>query len=207
MLYDIKVSGISNILESLNDIPRVIERAAVSALNKIADQSVTAASNKIREVFNIKARDVKSQVAIDKARALSGGKERRLFAVIRVKGKGWPLYDFGALPKEPFSQKGIPVSARKTATVKILQKQARRPVVAKAGYVPFVARLGSGHVGIFESRKGTRKIRELFSVGPVDMFASAGKDAVMRICSEKGATIFQHEIEYFTNADLKRKKK
>lgn len=193
MEMTVKIEGIKHTTGRLSHLPHIVEKATVSALNKIGAQGMTATRREVTREYNIKQKDLKGNIKLIRARRGTKSREGRLFAIISVTGKSIPLYKFAAKPKEPPVQKGIPVKRRKPVTVKV-KKTGGRKRLSHA----FVARMRSGHVGIF-TRKSSESlpIHELFSVSIPKMFKMKGKEAVDKIAKTKGRQILQHELDFY----------
>ncbi len=194
MQFDITMEGVDDALASLDLMDRNIERGAVSALNKIGAQGVTVSVRTMTNEYNIKTRDVKKGVRLIRARAGSAQRAGRIYATIAASGGAFPLFKFGGLPKAPVSQAGIPApyKGRRRASVRV-RRGAGRTTLKHA----FVARMRSGHVGIFE-RRGPRSlpVKELYSLGVAQMFKLKAVDALVKLMREKGPRTLRHEIGY-----------
>ena len=104
---------------------RAVKTAVSRALNHTAQKARTAANKRIREVYNIKARDVRKAMKHVRATA------RHLEARIDVTGAPLPLIAFGAR------------SVKHGVSVAVLQGQ--RKVIQRA----FIQTMSSGHKGIY----------------------------------------------------------
>jgi hypothetical protein len=205
------------------DLPNVVDKATASALNKLGAKGQTEASKGIRETYNIKAADVKKAVTRVPAKASYGGKQKRMFTILYIKGGRLGLHKFGGLPSVPANQAGVPIKRRKDPTVKILVGGGRRKVAPDVyggtGNKPFVARMSSGfggsetnHVGIFVrtdkwlggnrwrgGKPGTKHqvIRELRSKGIAESFLSHGRDQIDKYIAAEGASTLAHELDTY----------
>jgi len=217
------VQGLEALKASLKNHSNVVEKAMASALNKLGAKGVTAANRGVRETYNIKASDVSKAISRIPAKASSKGKEASLTTIIVVKGGRLPLIQFGGRPTKPPNQAGVPVARRKSPTVQILKAGPRRPVSRdkETGHGAFVARMASGHVGIFvrsskwlqdrrtEGKPKLRRlgrhqiIRELKNQGIAACFASRGRETLDKLVAEEGPKILQHELEFFLEKERK----
>jgi len=204
MMTITKIEGLDELTRKLNGLPKVVEKATVSALNKIGNQGTTQAKRKVTATYRVRAKDIKNYVTLTRARRGSAGS--RLFAVISGSGKPFPLVRFdarsssitqkqGSVP----SQRGIPVAKRKAVHVKV-KKQGGRKKVSHA----FFARMPSGHVGIFKrdpsggrTARGSAKLRQLYTTGIRKMFEKEGIPAIVNIIRTKGRDIVRHELDYY----------
>lgn len=199
----VKMGDVDALLKKFDDLPRVQEAALVSGLNKLGRSTFTEAKRVITRRYNIKSGDVANRTRLIGARRETRQKDPRHFVMIVAKGEGFPLFEFGGLPRRPYPQKGVPVTARKTATVKILKDAPRRKVTRDydSGRLPFVAQMRSGHVGIFVGKYSgnfkENRIREIYSTLSVaDMLA--GRIGLLRqFTRDKGLAIFKSELRYW----------
>jgi len=192
-----KIEGIEELTKKLQNLPRVTEKATVSALNKIGSQANTQAKRAVTAEYRIRAKDLNPFIKLYRASLKAGG---RFYARIQATGRPFPLMRFdartsGAVKKKGSvpSQKGIPVKARKPVFVRIKKNQGKK----KVGHA-FYAKMKSGHVGIFKRRgKESLPINERFTLGPMKMFQKVGIKAIQEVIRTKGRAIFQHELDYF----------
>ncbi|MFA5100530.1 MAG: hypothetical protein WC547_06590 [Candidatus Omnitrophota bacterium] len=213
MQISLKIQGADALLKKLQGLPKLQERALVNALNVIGRAAQKEAKKGIQAEYNIKSADLSKAVDLIPARTGAVGKQR-LFVMIDVWGSRLQLYKFGARPVAPKSQKGISVQKRKPVSILVRKSQGRHPVHRSrvTGYMPFLAKMKSGHTGIFvrteeEStralpgkRKEFRKpqvyqmIRELTAEGLPAMFKKRGGDAMRKWVREHGADILREKI-------------
>ncbi len=187
--FDIKGIGIVEAMFNGKEITQAVTRS----LNRAANAGKVAGTRKIREEYNIKAKDIKKTIKIKKA---SYG---TLEAKIAIEGKPIPLKYFGARQ----TSKGV--------TIKIKKKEPRK-LIKRAfigGYVPKrvngrlrmvkVSGWGGGHVYIRkpgERRKPFKmttehiNIPDLFSYEPIN-------DVVMSRISEVFEKEFWHNYEFY----------
>lgn len=181
------------------------EKAIARALNRAGDQSVTEASRRIREIYSIKAQDVKRQFRVIR-RPAKGGVLR---FTVRFFGERIPLIAFGAN------------ETRKGITVRVKRGGGGRQLIAHA----FKARMKSGHIGVFlraaggkgldrpsrfgpgSGTKGRRwgapdsPITELFTLDVPTMFnAPKVTAAVVRMASESFTRNFEQQLKFLTRA-------
>jgi len=133
--------------ELLQCIPGGVQQAVMRAINRAADSSKTAASKKVREKYTAKNRDILSTIRIRKA---STG---NLSAVVTSMGGVLPLSKFQVRPSAPDPR-------RKTSIVVRVKKGAGGTIKHA-----FVAKMGSGHVGVFH-RVGTSRFPVEQNFGP-----------------------------------------
>jgi len=198
----IKLDGIKEAL-SLFDA-RKVQLAASSALNKIADQARTGISKDIRGEFNIKASKVKEKLRIAlKSRATT------MEAIISGKGRGLALSEFGA------KQVGVQVNKRTSrytkrsmrtgvgraggqVTVEV-KRGSRKPLTGEPK--PFMARTGSGHIGVWQRQGKSRlPLKQLYGPGVGHLMGSKKiMDNAMNLINSKFPSIFDHELQFYLN--------
>jgi hypothetical protein len=161
----------------------VLEKAKISALNKVAAQAKVGASKEIRNAgYNMKAAAIKKQISI--RRAVNGN----AVAVVKFSGRPIPLIQF---------------SARETkAGVSVSVKNGRKVIKGA-----FIATMPTGHQGVYvrvgnQHKKINGKwhglpIKELY--GP-SMPAAFGSEivqaAIASLVRDKFPSILEHEIKY-----------
>jgi len=194
MIHITRIDGIEHVTGRLSHCPELVERATVSALNKIGAQGITQTKRAITKKYNIKQKDLKGSLVLHRAARGTKSREGRHFARIAATGSSIPLYKFAARPVEPKPQAGVAVKRRTPVTVKVM-KQGGRKKVPHA----FIGRMASGHVGVFTREgKASLPIRERYSVGVAKMFEKEGVKAAEAITRTKGRQIVQQELNYYT---------
>ena len=194
---DIKfeLKGIKAVQDMLD--PKRFKKVVTRTLNKTASQANTAMSRKVREVYNIKAKDLRTKIRVFRAN------DGKLFAVIRVQDKqGMPLLSFSAR------------QTRKGITYKVKKASGNKRVDGA-----FIATMESGHKGVFERygekvkpsrgkytarrfKRGPQQgepilrqsIQELFRIDAVGMVDQHGIMAIEQVIKEKMDDIFNHEL-------------
>jgi hypothetical protein len=174
-----------------------MQQASARALNKAATSTRAEAARRVKESpLNLKARDIKDQITMERAKAKDG--LQRMSAVIRVVRKSVPLYLFGAKERKVKSARGPRVGA----TVKV---KTQRKLVSGG----FIARMKSGKVGVWKrtgqtTNKGKERIKQLFSTSVYDVFHNKG------FLSDLGAyararfkVTFAQELKYEQNKTKK----
>ena len=191
MDIEFKIQGIGAVEAALNKAE--INKAISRALNRSAKAGYTAGSKKIRETYNIKAKDLKAATNIKKSTT------GRLEARIILKADNLPLGYFN------------PKQTRKGVTVKIKKNEGRR-LVAHAfmgGYtrIKVNGRLkmfkssewGEGQVFIRKAGKGRQPFKmsteninvpDLFNYKPI-------KEVVFERINKAFDKEFWHNYEYY----------
>lgn len=132
----IQGEDIERVRKMLAGVPKGADRAIANALNKSARTAVTGVIKGLRKNYTINSKHIRKNGFIIK-RANAGNLEAR----ITVRGKVLGLNNYHMTPKEPVKE--IPFARVKKGGGKF-----------KGG---FVARMKSGHIGIFERmQEGTR---------------------------------------------------
>ena len=167
---------ISRLQREVGRVPQGLRRALSMALNRTITGSRTDATRIITGDMFVRARDVRQTMRVGKA------SRARLSAYLRLRGKGsLPLIDFNVRPRAPGVRRPkVGVAARVLRT----SQAARIPGA-------FIARMRSGHVGVFERTTDSRlPIRELFGpsfirhLGKDDKAAELQRRADVRLSKE-----------------------
>lgn len=187
---------LQEILGSVKGTEPALKKATVSALNKTIVSERAEAVRLIRKDFNVKASDVRNALTISKANA--GRLEARMFG---DGSPGIPLYDFSPAPKSAPStrRRGKGYTPAKGISVMVTKGNRKRITGA------FVARMKSGHIGVFQRVEGKftrdrkrQAISEKFGPSPIrilesDRYAIPLDD----FASETLDKNMQHEAEFF----------
>ncbi|SMO61272.1 Prophage minor tail protein Z (GPZ) [Balnearium lithotrophicum] len=130
------------------------QRVIRQALNRTAKSAKAAISKEVRKIYNIKKRDFDKHITVTPARNTD-------IAVVAIKGKRLPLFYFLSKSSVSISlkRKKLPVYERKTKTGRVVRVQSKWPalkvkVKRTEGWKvlrrnAFIARMKSGHIGIF----------------------------------------------------------
>jgi Prophage minor tail protein Z (GPZ) len=149
-------SNIARVKATVTALSEGIEtRAIVRALNRAGDQAMTEASRLIRAEYNIKANTLRKQMKV-RARARPGSATY----VIRVFGGRIPLIEFGARGTR---SRGVSVRVK---------KGGGRERIARA----FIAKMKSGHIGVFARVKQLGKLKAEFRYGKGSRITRRGSD-------------------------------
>ena len=139
-MLDIQWKGLEELEAALD--PKLVRKAMVRALNRVALKAFTAIKKYLREKYTLKAKDISKQVKVSKARQNSP------VAFIIATGTNFPLIAFQAKQ----TKRGV--------TVKIKKSSGRKLVKGRPGYKgkTFIATMGSGHKGVFQKTGEVRKM-------------------------------------------------
>jgi hypothetical protein len=188
---NVKSNAQSVVLELLG-AAREMPDAVVRALNKTVDQVKVAAAREVRKAgYGLKVGDVKKALRV--IRATRGN----LRASVVASGRPVPLMQYGARA----TSKGV--------SVNVLNG---RKLIAGA----YIARMPSGHVGVFVREQTTRHkkvrkdgrsswhalpIRELFGPSVPDGMANkVVEQALLRLIEEKYPRILEHEHAWLSRS-------
>lgn len=129
----------------------VADVAAPRAVNKLADQAQVAGFRKVNELYRIGPRTMEKYASTKLASV------RDLEATITVKGSGFPLYLFS--PRQIRGTTKGKGSARATGGGVSIVLKGRRVLIPHA----FIAKMKSGHVGVFARGAYGRKGKQDFT--------------------------------------------
>lgn len=177
-------------IKKANVIVPALQRAIASAVNKSMRKASTNASRTVREVYNIKARDIKKHVKFSRAT-----KGRAVAAFFVDSRRRFKLLFFGARDLSPG---GVSYQIKKGQGRKTLQHA-------------FVARMPSGHLNIFKrtgktskASKGIYKGREREEIqglyGPtVEAMFDSPKviDGVGKTLTDSFFNLIEHETDFY----------
>jgi len=190
MIVEVKLEGIDEALAVLR--PDVVQKTARKTLNDLMIRSSNAAKRKVRERYNIKAKQLNRYIKVRKA---SGN---NLEAKLSAMSRDTSLFHF--ISKSSISSS---ITAKK--------RRGRRPVkikVLKQGGAHalrhvFVMIGKNGNIGIFErvvgvkSNTGKDKIRRLNTTGPAKMFDKAGVPEMQKYVDDNTGRIFKQNFNYY----------
>ena len=123
----------------LGHIPEAVPKATASAINRAAEGGRTDAVKKAREIYVIPAGRVRETIDIRKAQPSN------LLAMVLARGRPRALSYFRITP-------GKPTKRRPKDGVHVQVKRGEGGTISKS----FVAKMASGHVGVF-NREGAAK--------------------------------------------------
>lgn len=186
----------------LENIPGGVDAAVKAAMSKATAKVRQSSTVAIQEQYDIAAGDIRANQAIkSRSRTGPGGVE----ATVTFSGKRIPLHRYGgAYPK--FPTKDIK-AGRKPVMVKGVWTRQYQGVAAKGHqfrntspkefFTAFVARMKSGHVGIFErtggvTSEGSDAIRELMGSSVPQM---VGKETVAQKLAEDAYSTFEQNLD------------
>lgn len=136
-MIDLNVDQLERARQMLGHIPGAAPKAMARAINRAAATAKTEASRKIRETYYISGKNVSDVIKVARKASASDP-----VAIIRVRSGPIALSKFKVTPKNPPKKRGKTVVAR--------VKKGSGGEIAHA----FVARMESGHVGVFNRVSG-----------------------------------------------------
>jgi hypothetical protein len=166
-MYEIKLEGIDEALKQFN--PKLVIRAANSAINDVSKQGTNEASRLISAEYNIKPTRIKKYLKLtSRARGVN------MEAIITGKGLGIPRAYFS--PKQEgviankkgfrYTKKAKQTGRGGIVTTLIKLAHGRRKVPAINGNLPFMAMMNSGHIGVWvRESKARLPITPVFGPG------------------------------------------
>lgn len=141
------------IQQLMGDLPAALTTAQFRALNHTAGVGRTLIVRTIREELNVKAADIRGSAHRDGGVKVVRATRSKLRAEIRVSGARIPLIRFGARPQDPAAFAGQRAMAQRGVSWKIERVRGRN-----RDKQAFVARMPSGHVGVFKRRVGVARV-------------------------------------------------
>lgn len=185
----------------LTGIPDGVDKAVKAAMSRTVQKIRSVSNEKIREKYDISDAGIRSEKNVRVKYTYQNGVQ----ATVTFSGRKIPLYRFGgSSPKAPtkdIAAGEMPVMVRGQWTMQY-------PGVAATGHQftdtsptlfadAFVARMKSGHVGIFErtggsTSEGSDAIQEIMGNSVAQM---VGKEEVAEKISEEAGKTFEKELD------------
>lgn len=190
MIIDVKLEGLDKALASLR--PDLYQKAIRKTINDLMTRSSNSAKRKVRERYNIKAKQLNRYIKVRKA---SGN---NLEAKLSAMSRDASLFHFinkGSISSSITAKKR---RGRRPVKIKVLKKGGTHALRHA-----FVMIGKSGNIGIFErvvgkkSSTGKDKIRRLNTTGPAKMFDKAGVPEMQKYVDDNTARIFQQNFNYY----------
>jgi integrase len=189
MIIDVKLEGLDEALAVLR--PELYNKAVRKTINDLMTRSSNSAKRKVRERYNIKAKQLNRYIKVRKA---SGN---NLEAKLSAMSRDASLFHFinkGSISSSLKSKR----RGKRPVKIKVL-KQGGTHALRHA----FVMIGKNGNIGIFErvvgvkSSTGKDKIRRLNTTGPAKMFDKAGVPEMQKYVDENTGRIFQQNFNYY----------
>jgi len=190
MIVEVKLEGIDEALAVLR--PGIAKKTMIRTLNDIMTRSTTKAKRKVRERYNIKAKQLNRYVKAGKADGTD------LEAKLSVMSRDVSLFHFINRSSISSSLKSKR-KGRRPIKVKVL-KQGGTHVLRHA----FLMIDKQGDIGIFErvvgvksDKTGKDKIIRLNTTGPAKMFDKAGVPEMQKYVDDNTGRIFKQNFDYY----------
>ncbi len=159
----------------VNSIDRIFKKAARSTVNKLLRRGRTLMSKQVRQVYNIKAGDLKKYTKMHRATNANAA------GAIVISGNPMPLILFGAKQ----NRRGTSVRVKKTT--------GRRTIGGA-----FIATMPSGKIQVWMRHgPGRLPIRQLLTVSPPKMYEREGEKHFQSLVEKDAAKTLRHELEFF----------
>lgn len=201
MELKIELKGVKEALATLD--PRIVKTATVRALNKSAASGKTAASKEIRASYTISKTDLDKNIAVRKVTQRSDIFESQIVASSSLPKSRIPLINFKAKQAGTtlMSVKGKRLGLmwnKKRGTKEGAQVLIKKAAGWKTIKGAFIAKMKSGHIGVFQRKDKARKpIKELTSIDVPLMFSARDViETVKRRIQEQWDKTFKHELDY-----------
>ncbi len=176
MTIELTIDQMEKAEEMLQHLPGEAPKAMASALNRAAQSARTEASRKVREKYYVKHKDVTSTIKIYRANPSD------LSAVVTSRGNLMTLSKFRVTPKRPQPRRKAPIKVR-------VQRGEGGPIKGA-----FVARMKSGHVGVFKRvGKARLPIEQLYGPSIPQMLDSK---TVREWVEQKAAEVLDQRLEH-----------
>lgn len=177
-MIEFNADQISGAMRTLSHIPGAAPKAIAKALNRASETAKTEAARKVRESYYIKHGDILRTIKLKKATPSN------LSSMVISTGRPIALAKFKITPARPSSKRKSPIIAR--------VKKGEGGPIAHA----FVARMKSGHVGVFNRvGKSSKPIDQRYGPSVPQMLGSSTVTGwVEQKSREKLTERLEHEI-------------
>jgi hypothetical protein len=189
-MIKVKVSGVKEALKTIDE--KIVTAAMTRALNETATSTKAKALDIVTQEYNVKRSRVSRYVKLRTRASV-----RNAHAEVTAEQIGIPAIEFDARAtgyRIRWAGKGTHRTrtlartkrTRGAVTVRVTRARGRTVLPPKFGNVPFLARMKSGHVGVFEitgegqARTGRPKIKQRFGPGAALIIGSHKNKRVMR---------------------------
>jgi len=159
----------------MKDIEKASLNALRSTINKLLNKGQTAANKKVREVYNVKAKDLRDRTIIKRAT------NSRVEGFLIVRGRRMPVVVFGARQ----TKRGVSVLIKRTGGRKLIKSS-------------FLAQMKSGHLGVYQ-RLGNKRlpIKELFTIDIAKMYEVEGSTILQGMVEREGSKLLKNEMKFY----------
>ena len=175
-----EVSALRARLESFDPQRRAV--AMTRGLSKVAKQGATVAKTNISKEYNVKAAVVADRLNV---KSNSNGLQATISAAPKRVGSSGksriPLIDFGATQSK---KNGVKFKIRRNGSAARMRHA-------------FIATMPSGHRGVYQRVRGSRKIVEVMGIDVPVMFAGKRvKPLVLKRINDVSAKVVSHELQF-----------
>lgn len=175
-----EVSALRARLESFDPQRRAV--AMARGLSKVAKQGATVAKTNIAKEYNVKAAVVADRLNV---KSNSNGLQATISAKPKRVGSSGksriPLIDFGATQSK---KNGVKFKIRRNGSAARMRHA-------------FIATMPSGHRGVYQRVRGSRKIVEVMGIDVPVMFAGKRvKPLVLKRINDVSAKVVSHELQF-----------
>jgi hypothetical protein len=190
MRITVNINDANNARLFVEGFPHQATRAIRHSIRRAIYGVRTDAAYEVRKTYNVKSGVIKKSFKLSFASDLLSGSATTL-------GKRIPLINFGGRPMRPI----YPPPSR---GVSVKVKQQRKFIDEKDGKLPFVARMKSGHVGIFRrDEEYSLPIKELYGPSIPSMVGTDKNDIKNRL--QRGAiNRFNKNLDHAIDRVLRR---
>lgn len=186
MQIQIKVDNVEEIKSKFGNMHKKAPSVLSRVINRVITNIKKNISVAVKKRYLVKTEDIKKTLYSSKATS------SRLAAFIKSTGTRIPLYKFKVSPAQP-----RPKTPPKSFKARVLKSSGLKPLPG------FVAKMKSGHLGIFERQDGARlPIRELYGPSVPQM---VGNDEVWQQIEKEANDTVQKRMEHELNRLLEGK--
>ncbi|MEC0171163.1 phage tail protein [Paenibacillus graminis] len=171
--------GIRDALRRIGSLEPDVRKSFYSALNRTSQRLKTESGRKVKETYIVKTKAVTDQVVLRR------GSMSNMTSELRWKGGNIPLLQFRTNPKSPSSKRP-----------RVLKAAVKRAGGNKNVDGAFLARMSSGHVGVFRrSARSRLPVEELYGPAvPVMLNNPEVTDYLERVAIEEMDKRLEHEL-------------
>lgn len=164
---------------SLRFVEKNMPKAFSAAINRVSQGMRTEAVKKVRETYQVKAGDVRKTIKITKA------SPARLEMLMVSRGSSLPLIKFRTTPRN------VPTRQPRVLKAQVKKSGGKKPIPGA-----FVAKMRSGHVGVFmRSSKKRLPVNELYGPAvPVMLNEEGVQEHLQQEAQRRMADRLDHEM-------------
>lgn len=177
MQIEIKIQNVEEIKAKLGSMGKNAPSVLSRVINRVISNVKKNISIVVRKRYLIKTEDIKNTLSSSRASS------SKLSAYVKSTGSKIPLYKFRVSPNEPRPQK-----PPKSFKARVLKSSSLKPLDG------FVARMKSGHLGMFERKNDPRlPIKELYGPAVPQMI---GKEEVWQQIEKEANETLQKRMDH-----------